>query len=279
MRPVLVLHGGAGRINRATLARCRAVLRFALEDALALLHGGGSSLDAVTSAVVLLEDSGLFNAGRGASLNTDNVAELDASVMDGRGLRAGGVAAVTRIQNPVLAARAVMEKSRHVLLVGEGAERFSKKEKISFVKPNYFLSAKKSRSGTVGAVALDRDGNLAAATSTGGYWGKLPGRVGDSPLIGAGTWADNRSCAVSCTGVGEFFIRTAAAHDVASRVLHGNESLRRASNGVMKKISTLKGTGGLIALDRRGNVALPFNTEGMYRAWADRAGRVRVEVF
>lgn len=277
MRPVLVLHGGAGLISRATLERSRAVLRFAFEDALAGLLGGGSSLDAVTSAVVLLEDSGLFNAGRGASLNTDGRAELDASVMDGRGLRAGAVAAVSRIGNPVLAARAVMEHSRHVLLAGRGAEEFCFSKKVMPVTANYFFSKRKGKSGTVGAVALDRDGNLAAATSTGGYWGKLPGRVGDSPLVGAGTWADNRACAVSCTGVGEFFMRTAAAHDVAARMLYLGSDLQAASSGVILQVKRLKGRGGLIAVDRKGNIAMPFNTPGMHRAWVDRAGRVRVE--
>jgi isoaspartyl peptidase/L-asparaginase-like protein (Ntn-hydrolase superfamily) len=277
MRPVLVLHGGAGLVNRATLERSRAVLRFVLDDALAGLLGGGSSLDAVTAAVVLLEDSGLFNAGRGASLNTDGTAELDASVMDGRDLRAGAVAAVSRIGNPVLAARAVMEHSRHVLLAGKGAEEFCLSKKIIPVKANYFSSRRKGRSGTVGAVALDRDGNLAAATSTGGYWGKLPGRVGDSPLIGAGTWADNRACAVSCTGTGEYFMRTAAAHDVAARMLYLGRDLQSAASGTMLQVKRLKGTGGMVAVDRKGGIAMPFNTPGMYRAWADRAGRARVE--
>lgn len=279
MAPVIVLHGGAGRISRATLARSQALLRGVLESSHELLRNGGSSLDAVTVAVAMLEDSALFNAGRGASLNTDGTAELDASVMEGRGLGAGGVAAVTRIRNPVLAARAVMEKSKHVLLVGRGAERFSKAHGLSFVSRRYFVARTKGRHGTVGAVALDRDGNLAAATSTGGYWGKLPGRVGDSPLIGAGTWADNRSCAVSCTGTGEFFMRTAAAHEVAARMQYRNESVLLASRRAMRKVQQMKGTGGLIAVDRRGNVAMPFNSEGMHRAWTDRAGRLRVEVW
>jgi isoaspartyl peptidase/L-asparaginase-like protein (Ntn-hydrolase superfamily) len=278
MKPVIVLHGGAGRIERRTLARCQALLGSVLECACELLRNG-NSLDAVTVAVAMLEDSGLFNAGRGASLNTDGTAELDASIMEGRDQRAGAVAAVTRIRNPVLAARAVMEHSKHVLLVGKGAEGFCRSRKISVVTSNYYFSKGRSRSGTVGAVALDRDGNLAAATSTGGYWGKLPGRVGDSPLIGAGTWADNRACAVSCTGVGEFFMRTAAAHDVAARMVYRKESLLAASRAVVEKIHALKGTGGMVAVDRRGNIAMPFNTPGMYRAWADRAGRARVEAY
>lgn len=172
-----------------------------------------------------------------------------------------------------------MEHSKHVLLVGKGAEGFLKKKAFPFIGKNYFQSVKKTPGGTVGAVALDRDGNLAAATSTGGYWGKLPGRVGDSPLIGAGTWADNRACAVSCTGVGEYFMRTAAAHDVAARMLYLGKDLQSASTGVVLQVKRLKGTGGMIAVDRRGNIAMPFNTPGMYRAWADRAGRARVEAY
>ena len=211
MKPVLAIHGGAGRIERATRDSSLGVLRKALEAGYEVLLRGGASLDAVTTAVVLLEDSGLFNAGRGASRTTTGAVELDASIMEGRKLRAGGVAAVSRIRNPVLAARAVMEHSEHVLLAGLGAERFLQRRKIIQVKADYFISKRRTASGTVGAVALDRDANLAAATSTGGYWGKLPGRVGDSPLIGAGTYADNRSCAVSCSGVGEFFIRAVAA--------------------------------------------------------------------
>jgi L-asparaginase / beta-aspartyl-peptidase len=278
VRPVLVLHGGAGRIERATASRCRAALRHALEKAYELLKSNGTSLDAVTAAVVILEDSGLFNAGRGASRNAEGGIELDASVMDGRGLRAGGVAAVARIRNPVLAARAVMEHTRHVLLVGEGAERFCHSRKIPAVTAKYFSSRKRPSSGTVGAVALDRKGNLAAATSTGGYWGKLAGRVGDSPLIGAGTWADNRSCAVSCTGVGEYFVRSASAHDVAARMLYAKESIRHSARQALRQVELLKGHGGLIAVDRRGHIAMPFNSPGMVRAWVTREGRFRVAV-
>jgi beta-aspartyl-peptidase (threonine type) len=272
------LHGGAGRIDRATSSRCGAALRHALEKAYAILKNHGSSLDAVTAAVMLLEDSGLFNAGRGASRNALGAIELDASVMDGRRLRAGGVAAVSRIKNPILAARAVMEHTGHVLMVGRGAERVALQRKLPFISSSYFSSAKKTNTGTVGAVALDRGGNLAAATSTGGYWGKLAGRVGDSPLIGAGTWADNRSCAVSCTGVGEYFIRTAAAHDVSARMRYGRQSLASASRQIILQIRKINGQGGLIAVDRQGQVAMPFNSPGMYRAWVTRAGRFRVEL-
>jgi beta-aspartyl-peptidase (threonine type) len=266
MNPVIVLHGGAGRIERRTLARCQALLGAVLECAHELLRNG-NSLDAVTVAVAMLEDSGLFNAGRGASLNTDGTAELDASIMEGRDQRAGAVAAVTRIRNPVLAARAVMEHSKHVLLVGKGAEGFCRSRKVSVVTSNYYFSKGKSRSGTVGAVALDRDGNLAAATSTGGYWGKLPGRVGDSPLIGAGTWADDATVAVSCTGHGESIIRSALAHEVDALLRHRGLDLEEACDVAIEELGGWGEDGGLIAVSSHGEVAATFNSPGMTRGW------------
>jgi beta-aspartyl-peptidase (threonine type) len=278
MKPVLAIHGGAGTIATSTIARCRKALREALAAGYEILDGHGASLDAVTAVVVILEDSGLFNAGRGGARNTDGKVELDASIMDGQTLLAGGVACVTRIRNPILAARTVMERSKHVLLAGSGAERFSHRHGFSSVTQKYFLQSRKTVHGTVGAVALDREGNLAAATSTGGYDGKLPGRVGDSPLIGAGTYADNRSCAVSCTGIGEYFIRSVAAHDVSARVLHRKISLSKASTEVMQNVGKLKGRGGLIAVDRRGEIAMPYNSRIMYRGCVTRAGRLTVEV-
>ena len=214
----------------------------------------------------------MFNAGRGSVRTSDGRRELDASIMDGATLRAGGVAAVTRLRNPVLAARAVMERSRHVLLAGAGAERFAVRHGSERVTDRYFKS-KKSSYGTVGAVALDREGNLAAATSTGGYTGKAPGRVGDSPLVGAGTYADNRACAVSCTGLGEAFIRAVAAHDVAARILYARQSLARSAAAAIAKVDSLGAQGGLVALDRRGNIAMPYNSPEMYRACVDRRGR------
>jgi beta-aspartyl-peptidase (threonine type) len=263
-------------------------LRSALHAGYTVLQVGGSALDAVTATVVALEDCPLFNAGRGAVLNADGEHEMDASVMDGATLAAGGVACVQRIRNPVLAARAVMERSPHVLLAGKGAERFARRQGLAFAPPRYFLTEErqealkkrlKDHHGTVGAVALDRAGNLAAATSTGGYTGKLPGRIGDSPLVGAGTWAENATCAVSGTGLGEAFIRAAVAHDIASRMRYRREPLARAAAAALRNVKRLRGDGGLIAVDRRGNVVMPFNSAGMYRASVDRDGRVRAAIY
>ena len=288
----IAIHGGAGAIARRKMTpaaekRYHAGLARALEAGYETLKNG-AALDAVCAAVVALEDSPLFNAGRGACYNTDEKHELDASVMDGASLRAGAVAAVSRIRNPVLAARAVMEKSRHVLLVGRGAERFAGAQGLALVDESYFhtqarLVALRKRleghHGTVGAVALDAHGNLAAATSTGGYTGKLPGRVGDSPIIGAGNYADNAACAVSGTGLGEAFIRGVLAYDVAARMNYLGESLARAASGAMRKLSRLKGDGGLIAVDRRGTIVMPFNSEGMYRGAIDAKGRRTIAIY
>jgi len=288
VKPVIALHGGAGvlRADRPG-ARHRAVLKRALEVGYECLTRK-TAIDAVAAAVVVLEDSPLFNAGRGSSFNTDGEIEMDASIMDGATLRAGAVAAVRRIRNPVLAARAVMEKSRHVLLAGTGAERFARKQGLKLERLAYFRTKRRwialkknlqSYHGTVGAVALDADGNLAAATSTGGYTGKLPGRVGDSPLIGAGTYADNRACAVSGTGLGEAFIRAAVGYDVCARMRYGSATLAAAAAAALKSVAALGADGGLIAVDRRGNVAMPFNSEGMFRACIDRRGRRTIAIF
>jgi beta-aspartyl-peptidase (threonine type) len=289
MNPVIAIHGGAGVMRRDKPgARQRAVLKQALDAGYAVLRTGGTSLDAVTAALVVLEDSPLFNAGRGSCFNADGEIEMDASVMEGERLRAGAVAAVRRIRNPVLAARLVMEKTRHVLLAGDGAERLARQHGLKLEAPAYFHTALrraalarnlKSHHGTVGAVALDRDGNLAAATSTGGYTGKLPGRIGDSPLIGAGSYADNRACAVSGTGLGEAFIRAAVAHDIAARMRYRGDSLAAAARAALANVKKLGGDGGLIAVDARGNVAMPFNSQGMYRAAIDRRGRMTIGIF
>jgi beta-aspartyl-peptidase (threonine type) len=288
----IAIHGGAGAMPRrkmtpAAAARYKAGLARALDAGFEVLRRG-SSVDAVCAAVVELEDLPLFNAGRGACYNTDEKHELDASVMDGATLRAGAVAAVSRIRNPVLAARAVMEKSRHVLLAGRGAERFARAHGLPLVDESYFHTQSRLRAlreklqghhGTVGAVALDANGNLAAATSTGGYTGKLPGRVGDSPIIGAGNYADNAACAVSGTGLGEAFIRGVLAYDVAARMNYLHEPLAKAARAAMRKLAALQGDGGLIAVDHRGNIVMPFNSEGMYRAALDRRGRRTIAIY
>jgi beta-aspartyl-peptidase (threonine type) len=289
VKPVIAIHGGAGVLRSdKPSGRHRAALARALEAGHEILKQGGTSLDAVAAAVVVLEDSPLFNAGRGSSFNSDGEIEMDASIMEGATLRAGAVAAVQRIRNPILAARAVMESSPHVLLAGSGAERFAREHGLKLEPPEYFHTAKrlsalkrrlKNYHGTVGAVALDQAGNLAAATSTGGYTGKLPGRVGDSPIIGAGNYADNRACAVSGTGLGEAFIRAAVGHDVCAQMRYRGASLAAAAAAALKNVARLGADGGLIAVDRRGNVAMPFNSEGMYRACIDRRGRRTTAIF
>jgi L-asparaginase / beta-aspartyl-peptidase len=304
---VIALHGGAGTLSRATLARraeglYRAALESALEQSRDLLLEGGDALDAVTAAVVALEDDPLFNAGRGAVYNADGEHELDAAIMDGATLRAGAVCIARRTRNPVLAARAVMERTAHVMLAAGGADRFAREQGLVTVEPGYFgtvrrraaLEAERARRrgtaarqaateaerhGTVGAVALDARGNLAAATSTGGYTHKLPGRVGDSPVIGAGTYADNQACAVSGTGSGEHFMRALLAYDVAARMRYLREPLARAAARALARVTALGGSGGLIALDRAGRLAMPFTTEGMYRGYARGRGRPVVAIF
>jgi len=295
-RPVIAIHGGAGTIRRGEMSatqagRYRAALDHALRTGYEILKTGGSSLDAVVAAVAVLEDSPLFNAGRGAVYTADADNELDAAVMEGATLRAGAVTCVRRIRNPVLAARAVMERSPHVLLAAAGAERFARREGLAMVPAAYFGTRRRRLAlertqrteaemhGTVGAVALDCSGNLAAATSTGGYTGKLPGRVGDSPVIGAGTYADDRTCAVSCTGPGELFMRAVLAYDVSARMHYRARSLDRAAAEALANLSRLGGDGGLVAVDRRGNLAMPFSSQGMYRASVDRTGRKRVAIY
>ena len=284
MRAVAI-HGGAGVMRRDKPGeQHRAMLEQALEAALARK----SAIEAVIAALVVLEDSPLFNAGRGACFNADGEIEMDASIMDGTTLRAGAVAAVRRVRNPVLAARAVMEKTRHVLLAGENADRFAEAQGLKLEAPEYFRTESRWKAlkqkqtgyhGTVGAVALDAYGNLAAATSTGGYTGKMPGRVGDSPLIGAGTYADNRACAVSGTGLGEAFMRAAVAHDVCARMLYAKASLGAAARAALRSVAAIGGEGGLVAVDRRGNISMPFNSECMFRASVDERGRKTIAVF
>jgi beta-aspartyl-peptidase (threonine type) len=269
-------------------AHYHAALRAALQAGHAILHAGGNALDAVVAAVESLEDCPLFNAGRGAVFTHDGKHELDASVMYGPTRAAGAVAAVQGVRNPVRLARAIMERSEHVFLAGAGAEQFARQHDIPFAPEEYFFTQQRfdqlqdalregvvqldhrddKKFGTVGAVALDAQGNLAAATSTGGMTNKRFGRIGDSPVIGAGTWADNATCAVSCTGHGEFFIRAVAAYDIACLMEYKGLNLQEACETVvMKKLKSVGGEGGLIAVDRTGFPALVFNSEGMYRGW------------
>ena len=308
--PILVIHGGAG-VERGDLTVEEAVeARKQLENALraghAQLQNGKSSVDAVTAAITVLEDAPQFNAGRGAVFTHDGKNELDTSIMDGASGKAGAAAGLHRIKNPILLARAIMDHSRHVMMVGDGAEKFAEEQGVEQVDPSYFRTEKrwnglqkalkaeaeaqaqhrdptdlpgKAYFGTVGALALDGQGHLAAGTSTGGMTNKRYGRVGDSPIIGAGTWADPR-CAVSGTGWGEFYIRAAAAHDICARMAYMGQSLQRAADTVINKIiPAAGGDGGAIALGADGSVAFPFNTEGMYRGWIGADGVPHVAIF
>jgi beta-aspartyl-peptidase (threonine type) len=307
---MLVVHGGAGTITRASMSAelerdYRAKLEEALKAGHAILAKGGTSLDAVEATVRILEDSPLFNAGKGAVFTHEGRNELDASIMDGRNMKAGSVAGVTIIRNPITAARAVMERSEHVMMVGRGAELFATKMGLEIVDPSYFWTERRWKSlqkellqeqgqqpraeltapddkkfGTVGAVALDQAGNLAAGTSTGGMTNKKFGRVGDAPIIGAGTYADNNSCAVSATGHGEFFIRWTVAYDIAALMKYRGLSIKAAADEVIhKKLVPVKGEGGVIALDAKGNFAMPFNSEGMYRGWIGSDGVAHVAIY
>lgn len=284
---VLVIHGGVGNIvvenmTPAQSAEYNAKLTEALQAGEKVLASGGNSLDAVIASILVLEDSPLFNAGKGAVYNAEGKHELDASIMDGKLMKAGAVAGTTTIKNPILAARLVMDSSAHVMLSGNGADLFARLHGLEMVDNTYFDSEKgekeylrikdklekEGRKGTVGAVALDKQGNLAAATSTGGMTFKQYGRIGDSPIIGAGTYANNESCAVSCTGHGEYFIRNSVAYDVSARMLYLKETVEQATDFIInRKLKDQGATGGLIAIDRFGNIAMPFNTPGMFRGF------------
>ncbi|PNY81455.1 isoaspartyl peptidase/L-asparaginase family protein [Deinococcus koreensis] len=294
-RPVLAIHGGCGAIPRADLTpevnhAARSALRRALQAGYALLISGASAADAVAEAVQIMEDDPVFNAGHGAALNRDGVHELDASLMDGESGRAGAVAGARRIRNPVRVARALAEAGDPLLLIGSAADAWAASHGFDTVDNAHFTTparvaalhtmlererlgtaqgaTEQEKHGTVGAVALDGHGHLAAATSTGGYTAKPAGRVGDSPIIGAGTWADDRTCAVSGTGKGELFIRLAVGHDIHARMLYAGQSLEDAAGGLIHgELAALGGGAGLCAVDRSGNVTLPYNTGGMYRGW------------
>ena len=296
-----MIHGGAGAITRSqtrpdTDRALRAALHAALDAGSAILSDGGPSLDAVEAAVRVLEDDPHFNAGRGSALTYEGKAELDAAIMDGRDLRAGSVAGVTRTKNPVTLVRAVMAESAHVLLGREGADQFSREHGLEQAGPDWFATPERRRQrdellanggkfdvdmkyGTVGAVALDRAGHVAAATSTGGVTGKRWGRIGDSPLIGAGTYADDRGAAVSCTGAGEFFIRAGVAFQINARVRFLGETLQVAADTVMAEVKALGGTGGVIVTDARGAQAWSFTTASLYRGRANAAGKRLVALY
>ncbi|MBK8953989.1 MAG: isoaspartyl peptidase/L-asparaginase [Saprospiraceae bacterium] len=300
----IAIHGGAGTLIRSDMdAKIEKKYSKALEKALnkgfEILKNNGTALDAVTASVVSLEDCPLFNAGKGSVFTSKGTQEMDASIMDGKSLDGGSVAMIRRIKNPVLLARAVMEKSEHLMLAGKGAEQFAKKHGFKKMADDYFftehrykqlLLAKKNKEiildhdsrkfGTVGAVALDQTGNLAAATSTGGMTNKKFGRIGDTPIIGSGTWADNTTCAISCTGSGEYFMRMNVAFHVACMMKYGKMSLEQATRKIVfDLLPGIQGDGGLIAVDKKGNLSLVFNTEGMYRAYRKMDEEAVIEIY
>lgn len=315
-RYVLAIHGGAGTILKKNMtdameAEYKATLKRALQTGYEALNAGKSSVEAIAVTITILEDSPLFNAGKGAVFTNEGKNELDASVMNGANLKAGAVAGVTTLKNPIHAAIAVMNHSEHVMMVGAGAEKFAKQQGLEIVDPAYFWTKarwealqkaiardkeraeldhsanqahipaayKDEKFGTVGCVAIDKNRNLAAGTSTGGMTNKKFGRVGDAPIIGAGTYANNQSVAVSCTGWGEFFIRSVAAYQVSSRMIYGQQTLAEATQGVIQEIGKMGGDGGMIALDKDGHLAMPFNTEGMYRGAVAEDGTITVEIY
>ena len=306
----LVIHGGAGTIERAKMTpererEYRGGLERALTAGYEILKRGGSSLDATEAAVRVLEDDPHFNAGLGSVFTSTGTNEMDASIMDGKTLKAGAVASVKHVKHPIGLARLVMEKSPHVMLDCAGAEAFAHENGVELVDPKYFFTQERwdalqkikkaeahggtggkqflisdqDRHGTVGAVALDKAGNLAAATSTGGTTNKLPGRIGDTPVIGAGTYANNQTCAVSCTGDGEYFIRVGVAHEVSALIEYRGMKLQEAAQMALDAVKKLGGTGGLIAIDKNGEIALSFNTNGMYRGDVDPNGKFVIEIY
>ncbi|HEX8576391.1 MAG TPA: isoaspartyl peptidase/L-asparaginase [Flavobacterium sp.] len=311
----IVIHGGAGTILKQNMppeleAQYKAKLEEAVTAGHTILKNGGSTIDAVQKTITILEDSPLFNAGKGAVFTNQGKNELDASIMDGKTLKAGAVAGVTTVKNPIMLARAVMERSEHVMLAREGAEYFARENGIEIVEPAYFYTEERHKSllkaiekdkatpaqngkaslydpyvkdtkfGTVGCVALDKNGNLAAGTSTGGMTNKKWGRIGDTPIIGAGTYANNLTCGVSSTGWGEFFIRNVVAYDISALMEYKGWSLEKAAKEVIqKKLPALGGDGGIVAMDNKGNIVMEFNTAGMYRASIDKKGQLTIAIY
>jgi len=312
----IVIHGGAGTITKSSMTaelekEYTDKLSEALKSGYEILKQGGTAVDAVETAIKIMEDSPLFNAGKGAVFTHEGTNELDASIMDGRTLNAGAVAAVKHIKNPISLARLVMEKSWHVLLVGEGAEKFAQEQGLELVSEDYFKTERRLKQlqqilehdskrddslklerkknppsgdnneshGTVGCVAIDKYGNIAAGTSTGGMTNKRFGRVGDSPIIGAGNYANNQTCGVSGTGDGEYFIRLNVGKDISDLMEYKGLTVQEASQTTIDKLTKLGGTGGVIALDKNGNIAMPFNTSGMYRGYIDKNGKIVVKIY
>lgn len=300
----IVIHGGAGSITPENLSKekekeYQTALNEALETGYAILKNGGSASEAVEATIKIMEDSPLFNAGKGAVFNYYGQNELDASIMDGATLKAGAVTGVMRIKNPIGAARMVMDSCKHVLLSGDGAEAFAAEKGLELVDPSYFYTENQyqkliklqsqtedakiyptgEKRGTVGAVALDRYGTIAAGTSTGGLINKKYGRIGDSPIIGAGTYANNATCGISCTGTGEYFIRTSAAHEVSDLMLYKNLNLQKSLQNVLDQIEKLGGDGGMIGIDKDGNIAWYFTTQGMFRAYKKSTGDKEIRFY
>ena len=305
----IAIHGGAGSLMIGTVSpekekAYHEKLTEALELGYSILSRDGFAVDAVEAAVRVLEDSPLFNAGKGSVFNNDGVNEMDAAIMNGKTLKAGAIAEVHTIRNPISCARAVMEKTKHVLLASNGAEKFAKECGLEIVDPSYFYDEERhaqwvatknndvdyswsgdgmptgaKKLGTVGAVAVDKEGNIAAATSTGGVNNKKFGRVGDSPIIGAGTYANNKTCAVSCTGEGEYFIRNVVAYDISALMEYKGMTLAQATAEAMKKVALLGGEGGLVSIDAQGNISAPFNTSSMFRGWINAAGEKFTGIF
>jgi beta-aspartyl-peptidase (threonine type) len=288
----IVIHGGAGWSRNISEEKQKAIqegLKQALATGYSILESGGSSLDAIEAAIMILEDNINFNAGKGSVYNSAEKQEMDASIMVGDSQQAGAVASVSRIKNPIKLARYVMENTKHVMMVGEGAEKIAKEGGFKLVNPDYFASIEnlerlkvtqeKEKLGTVGAVALDQSGTISAGTSTGGMTNKKPGRIGDSPIIGAGTWAQNNVCGVSGTGHGEFFIRYNVAREICARIEYLDQSVEKASSELIQELKDIGADGGVIVLDRNGNVSMVFNTDGMARAYKNSKGEEIVTIY